>query len=92
MIPTPHVRKVAPEPFPQCRVCGGESFLIERDGPPVCLHCIKEAGVVGQATVRRSDTPPVESHDDRMAWLISDDEIAEMLKQDGNEPRDGMWR
>ena len=56
MIPTPVVRKVDPLE-PTCRSCGGICHLIEDDGPPVCLHCIKEAGVMGQATVRRNDTP-----------------------------------
>lgn len=63
MIPTPTVRKVAPNPMPECRVCGSESFLIEDDGPPVCLLCINEAGKMGKATVRRSDTPRMEPRD-----------------------------
>ena len=57
MIPTPTVRRVDHDE-PECRVCGGICHLIEEDGPPVCVHCIKEAGVMGQATVRRGDTPP----------------------------------
>ena len=55
MIPTPVVRKVEPVE-PTCRSCGGICHLIEDDGPPVCVHCIKDAGVMGQATVRRNDT------------------------------------
>ena len=48
----PKVRKVVP----RCR-CGSTWKLILDDGPPVCRACIVEGGRVGQATVRRSDTP-----------------------------------
>ena len=51
MTPTPIVRKVGPA----CR-CGATTDLILGDGPAVCRACIREAGVMGQATVRRNDT------------------------------------
>lgn len=56
--PVATIRKVEPI----CRSCGADRDLIRGDGPPVCRACIKQAGVMGQATVRRSDT---RSHDDR---------------------------
>lgn len=51
--PIPKVQRVVP----RCRVCGNDADLIVADGPPVCHPCVKEAGAMGRATVRRSDTP-----------------------------------
>lgn len=51
MTPQPVVRKVAPV----CRSCRADVDLIRGDGPPVCRACVKEAGKMGSATVRRND-------------------------------------
>ena len=83
MTPIPTVRKVAPV----CRVCQSDRDLILRDGPAVCKACIREAGVMGQATVRRSDTPP------SLEWVRWQLRLAQRIADRyGNEPRDGMWR